>query len=147
MIDLTSPEVVAAFVVVIFTAVGYQFQRYFDRVDARRTRAASAAEEVLEAVALLAAAQMGNTEMQEAKTRYAVARMKFSSIASDDVARRLGELDQHFSNEPRSDARTLNNSVSELILEIRRQTMGRTGLSLVEVLALTPFAETKGKLT
>ncbi|WP_299566155.1 hypothetical protein [uncultured Sulfitobacter sp.] len=146
MIDLTSPEVVAAFIVVIFTAIGYQFQRYFDRVDARRTRAASASEEVLEAIAVLASAHLKNTGMQEAQTQYAVSRMKFSSIANDEVARRLGELDKHFSGGHLSDPSTINECISELILEIRKQTMGKTGLSNSEVLALTPFKEIKGNL-
>jgi len=150
-VNWSAPEVQAASIGVlaigvpaVLALISYPIQKWLDRRERRRETDLVASVALLESIGDLAAAFMGNRDMNEAQTKYAVAKMKFVAVGNDQTLRSLANFDGAISaTTNRPTASEIDDYVADLVKAIRLQSFGKTKLKNEILLAATPFSKSE----
>ena len=140
---------VGAAVLLVIAFVAYPYQKDLDRQEERRALDLQISMELLEAIGSVAQAHVLLTregdegrkqaEIEKARRDFAVVRMRFAAIGSDDAVRNVGKLQLYFSRQEKAEAREIDSLIAAIIRDIRKQLLDKTNLSNEELLAITPF--------
>lgn len=136
-----------AVVGLIGAIVGYLFNAWTDRTNRRADRNLVIHVEMMEAIGRLASSQMGAGDEREAQQFYAIAKLKFSVVASDDAIRELGKLEGLFSKQGKKSPQEINQRVASLMRAARNDIHSKTRLTDVELLGASPFVNETEPLT
>ena len=136
---VTSEAFLVAIVGLIGGAIGYLLKVLADSKTRRLDRNLAIHVEMMGAIGELASAHLSNFSMKEAQHSFAVAKLKFSVVASDDAIRALGKLNKVFSGAGEKSAQEINKCVADFMRTARNDVHAGTYLSDSELLGASPF--------
>ena len=142
---MTADQILAVVSLLLTIGAGFAslaWQQYKLRQEAKRTQYLEAHAEMIRSIGALASSMMGHGDASEAQREYALAKSRFSIIASDDGVKHLAKLDALMANKlnmaPSSDK---GKALIGLLRSARIEIHGKTDLTDAELFGATPFSE------
>jgi len=131
------PLLVAAISIVGAAAI-YAYQRSIDRSDKLREKRQAIYEQYLHS--LFIAATQADPQKNKHNDRYQLAKLSMFVLAPDDVVRAAGKHQQliQTGNSPKRNAKS--EAFAKLILEMRSDAFESSGLSIDDVVSLSPIS-------
>ena len=121
--------------------VGFFVRAWIDRREKIRARHFDVHVDMVQAIGKLASAFMGYYEMKDAQSEYAIAKLKYSVVASDNAVRALSRIDAFFSTKKRKNADEVNKAIVDFMRVARAENLGRSTLSDADLLGASPFVQ------
>lgn len=120
--------------------IAYAIQKRLDRNEQIRARYFLVYSEMVEAIGELANAHnRGGKGKEDALSNYAIAKMKFSIVASDSAMKKFVAFDRRITSGDQVANDEFDKLLADFLKEVRIQNLGGTNLTDEELVIVTPY--------